>query len=375
MLLFAFELSYQKLHHPHTSSDMNVELTIDYSIYICNITNPVHGIRFHNQIMEGLKFHPRVTLVDRPIKADAIFYLPVYHNNDKDCMSSLRHNARKLIVLDTSDSPTTGILPRKGYLNMNESLHFKRSLILKKNGTFVRFVDQNRDNSFINHYMPLTYSLMEIYKNKSSEPSFVFKDIDVLCTLRDNNPRDTVRSRVLHFVQDYIIERKILNSYANQVDAMSRSNFSDDYYKMMFRSRYVVTANPTEWEGDFRLYEAMASGALVFVDKLWIPSPVPFVDKQHLIVYDSHNKSDLFNKLDYYRTNSRLAELIAMEGYRLALKYRRAAHLIDYILSTHHVWIVAKGRNKQSYDIILNITKELNYSLPNGFMLNKILEY
>jgi len=36
----------------------------------------------------------------------------------------------------------------------------------------------------------------------------------------------------------------------------------------MREARIVVTCNPSHWEGDFRLFEAMLSGALVFVDEM-----------------------------------------------------------------------------------------------------------
>lgn len=69
----------------------------------------------------------------------------------------------------------------------------------------------------------------------------------------------------------------------------------------MYRAKIVVTANPSFWEGDHRLWEALASGALVLVDPLHVPQDFPLVDGRHVVYFDNHNKRDLWRKLDYYR--------------------------------------------------------------------------
>lgn len=46
----------------------------------------------------------------------------------------------------------------------------------------------------------------------------------------------------------------------------NRHQNSAPYLEVMKRARIVVTANPGHWEGDFRLWEAVASKALIFVD-------------------------------------------------------------------------------------------------------------
>ena len=56
-------------------------------------------------------------------------------------------------------------------------------------------------------------------------------------------------------------------------------------------------------EGDFRLCEAMASGALILVDHMFVPRPQPLLDGRHLVLYDNNNKTDLFEKLDRYRAD------------------------------------------------------------------------
>lgn len=88
------------------------------------------------------------------------------------------------------------------------------------------------------------------------------------------------------------------------------------------------------WEGDFRLWEAMSSGALVFVDPLMVPHPYPLLDKKHVIYFSQNDEKDLFQKLNYYRAHKQEARTIALQGYFHAMRYHRTSNTIDYILRT-----------------------------------------
>ena len=102
----------------------------------------------------------------------------------------------------------------------------------------------------------------------------------------------------------------------------------------MNRAKIIVTSNPSNWEGDFRLMEAFASGALIFVDDMYVPRPHPFIHDRHIVYYDNNNKTDVFDKLDYYRKNIEHARRIAVNGYLHAMKYHRATSFIDYVFRT-----------------------------------------
>jgi hypothetical protein len=102
-------------------------------------------------------------------------------------------------------------------------------------------------------------------------------------------------------------------------------------------SPFYIFSQPTflaYWEGDFRLWEAMSSGALVFVDPLMVPHPYPLLDKKHVIYFSQNDESDLFEKLDYYRAHKAEARAIALQGYYHAMKHHRTSNTIDYILRT-----------------------------------------
>ena len=72
------------------------------------------------------------------------------------------------------------------------------------------------------------------------------------------------------------------------------------------------------------------SGALVFVDAMHAPTPHPFGDGKHFVVFDNRDKQDLFRKLDYYLKHPHEARRIARAGYVWSLKYHRAVSRADY---------------------------------------------
>ena len=104
----------------------------------------------------------------------------------------------------------------------------------------------------------------------------------------------------------------------------------------MYNAQIIVTVNPANWEGDFRLWEAMATGALIMVDPVFVPHQYPLLDGIHVVYFSNTNKTDLITKLDYYRTHKEEARKIAITGYLHAMKYHRTVNLADYILRTAH---------------------------------------
>jgi len=105
----------------------------------------------------------------------------------------------------------------------------------------------------------------------------------------------------------------------------------------MFNSRIIVTVNPANWEGDFRLWESMGTGALVFVDPIFVPHSYPLVDGVHVVYFSNENKTDLFSKLDYYRSHPEEGSKIAQNGYLHAMKHHRTVNLIDYVMRSAHL--------------------------------------
>lgn len=121
------------------------------------------------------------------------------------------------------------------------------------------------------------------------------------------------------------------------MNTATRTTVSMAYFQQMFNSRIIVTVNPADWEGDFRLWESLCTGALIFVDPLYVPHPYPLQGGEHVVFFDNNNRTDLFTKLDYYRANPLEARRVAVNGYLFAMKYHRTVNMMDYILRSAHL--------------------------------------
>ena len=207
-----------------------------------------------------------------------------------------------------------------------------------------------------------------------------------MCTLRDDF-NDAARIRVRSWVNMYAKKHNLVQYKGEQVNKASRTTVDPSYFNLMRSAKIIVTVNPSNWEGDFRFMEAISSGALVFVgeentfqnhvisslskcitlDHMFVPRPHPFLDKKHVIYYDSTNRSDLFFKLNYYRQRIKDARHVAISGYLHGMKYHRTASLIDYVLrSVHYKLNGANGLNK-TY-----LTKESSEYNETGFDMRNI---
>lgn len=111
-----------------------------------------------------------------------------------------------------------------------------------------------------------------------------------------------------------------------------------DYIKLMASTKIVFDALPTRYTQTHRPWEAIASGAVCFFDKVIEEIlPNPFEHGKHCFFYDATDvvsikeaistaKSSLDNK-------SKELETIARKGYDHAIKYHRSVNRVDYMLS------------------------------------------
>lgn len=95
----------------------------------------------------------------------------------------------------------------------------------------------------------------------------------------------------------------------------------------------IVTANPDQWDGDMRTWEALASGALVLVDASHTPFPpgLALVHGGHVVFYDNRDRASLLGLLRHYLDHPEEAAAIAKRGQAFALQHHRASSRIDYV--------------------------------------------
>ena len=310
--------------------------------------------------------HPKIRLVSTPESADIIVYLPESANWKKtECNNPLYWN--KTIMLDETDHQGVFVPDEFSKTKPPSSflMTFKRSYVRRANGVFGGYMGYSSQANLF----PMTYTIADAYVRPQYKP-FKARTIPILCTLRGSN-WDPVRLRVRQWVEEYGKARGLKNVVAGQINSASRTVISNQYFDNMYNAQVIVTSNPSDWEGDFRFCEALASGALIFIDQMFVPRPRRFVDSRHVVYYDNMNKTDLFDKLDLYffqrgdaEEAMKARQHVAIRGYVHAMKYHRAANLIDYVFRTLHTYQLALAEGKAHL-----LATDANYlkSLKNGY--------
>lgn len=268
--------------------------------------------------------NPRVELVDSVEKSDFVFQ---FYHTERGSRKSPGYNfpPEKTVLIDYHDRPKWFSLSDNGYL-----AYFKRSwteMVYVKNYS----IKIPCPKPFKVH--PIMFAIMDEFILEEE----LERDILLSCTLRPTRKqgKHLNRERVVALLKDMKIQGK------TQIDpytAGSQRKFNDSrmkkYFRLLKRSRMVVTCNPGRWDGDHRTWEALASGALVFVDKMYFPLAHPLIDGKHCIFYEPSDMGlmELRKRILYYIQNPGEAEVIAKRGHEFAMKYHRTSNRIDEIL-------------------------------------------
>ena len=278
------------------------------------------GIREYRLIKQGLVNNPRVKLVSTKENSDFIFQFHYIARHREHFPQDLP--PEKTVVIDYHD--------RSHFRCPVECFaYFKRSWVDRVESPDGRYATK-KVISHPPHYHPLTMAIMDEFIIRED----VERDVTLSCTLRRKG-RHFNRIRVLELLEGMNIRG---NTQIGELSKghMRRWNEPDmrEYFKLLKRSRIVVTCNPTKWEGDNRTWEAFANGALVFIDKIYTPMVHPLIDGEHCIFYEMSESGleTLQGKLLYYLYRIDEAERIARAGHEFAMKYHRASNRIDEIL-------------------------------------------
>ena len=141
------------------------------------------------------------------------------------------------------------------------------------------------------------------------------------------------RTKVLAYLTEYVHGRNGRDVFLGQVDDTTRHSLSAPYFTLLSQSKIVVTVNPPSWEGDHRLFEALASGALVFVDKesRHLLSHLGLQDRVDVVFYSIKDGEQLKQLLSYYEENESEAQAIAERGRTKAREEMMPENRLDYM--------------------------------------------
>lgn len=274
--------------------------------------------REHRIIMQGLKNNARVEVVDNEKDSDFVFQF--YYKWRTRYGTRETFPRRKTVIIDYHDNP-------RWFFPSKSTAYFKRSWV--EGVDRGDYVGKRLSKKPYKMY-PLTYAIMDEFVLDEE----IERDISICCTLREEEGNNN-RLRVLRLLKEMNIPFK---TQIGRYNKGAMAGFNDEnmkaYFKLMRRSQIVVTCNPDKWEGDCRTWEAFASGALVFVDKMITPLAHPLVDGKHCIFYEPSEVGlfELREKILFYLKHGDLAYDIAKAGYAFTMKYHRASNRIDEIL-------------------------------------------
>ena len=192
---------------------------------------------------------------------------------------------KKVIIIDYRDnSKEVSKIPCLKY--------FKRSVVDKNT---MKIIDYNRE------IIPISYSLkQEVLEFKDIYEYHRNIDISVFFTpginAINNSTVTGYRSKVANFIKKNFSNYNIFVGICGNNSVVGRTTIQKDYYNKMFHSKIVVTCNPDNWEGDYRTWEALSTGALTFVDNMKTPIINPLINEKHVIFYDRNNLLELKKK-------------------------------------------------------------------------------
>lgn len=268
--------------------------------------------------------------------------------------SAFTPSTHPLAIVDFLDSP---VLPYDLSLLFTHSSYtlssvkwFKRSVPMRANGQTLGIGDKSWD------LLPLPLSgekrrraeevfwlcLRDVTSNIASlvaalpdyfslgeASTYSSRKFSLTCTLR---PTSFTRTTVLSYLTEYAAES--CSVFLGQVDDTTRHSFSAPYFTLLSQSKIVVTVNPPSWEGDHRLFESLASGALVFVDEesRHLLSLLGLRDREHVVLYSIKDGDHLKELLRHYQENEEAAESIAGRGREKAREEMMPENRIDTIM-------------------------------------------
>lgn len=279
-----------------------------------------------------------------PYEEDDIDVLLIHGSGPPDGFRALAKHYKHLPVInvDYKDVPQDRMFCE--ILNRGRVYNFKRSMVDLKNGKINKFPHHIKHTAFcvredihaqqskmLRQYSKRKYDVACFFPPKA-HLNHVGKYIEG--TLKaQRHTRGWIASVVKYLYPDsYIGYTSANKDHSPQLEGRQGKDIQQpgstqyNYCDITTNSKIIVTACPTNYEGDYRLMEAMTSGALVMHNKMVLP-PEGLVDGEHWVTYK--NALDLRDKMDYYVKKSGEACEIATNGRKFVLENHRPHHRVE----------------------------------------------
>jgi hypothetical protein len=320
-----------------------------YKVFGEQMRNYADGKREKAILEEGIVAHPNVELVDDVSIADFSIYVTVQNmdidkrwmDDPKTGWNSPAYNngkdiSKKLIIMDYADTPddhgyirdrtdARECCVKKGPEHYDFPVaYYKRAWIKKFNGT-LWLQPQSYEPSMKNvfgytpkdlkmkpntrvawrywafhkrrEFLPISYAVLDhLVKPYNTKP----RSVDVLCTLRPSrDPRSGAHyevNRVRRRVMDWLAEaEKMWPEFVFKLGQVTTGRHSggskeDKYFNSIQDAKIIVSGDPSYYEGDHRLWEALAGGSMVMTNIMWTPIPFAPLHKKQIVYYDTNDK-------------------------------------------------------------------------------------
>jgi len=176
----------------------------------------------------------------------------------------------------------------------------------------------------------ISYCVKDDIVQEVKTANFV-KDIDISVFFKTNSGFRN-RKTIANFIKNNFNDNEIFVGTVGDMGRIGRNTIQSKYYNMMRRSKIIVTCNPDDWEGDYRLFEACSSKALVFCDEMQTSFKNKFIDCEHIVYYDMNNLDYLKQQIQHYLNNEDELNKIAYNCLEFTMAHHKSTDKINEIL-------------------------------------------
>ena len=289
-------------------------------VYLAPVKDP-NG-EYRQLLRKGIRASSKYKLAKKYSDCDIIL-MDVFRSSGQD-MGSLRNyaseNSIPFVGVDFSD----GLEPL-GF-DYNFDRFFKRSNTMRSQGISDKML--LRPGIY-----PISYCCRYDFRPHALHAATSRRDIDVSCFFEVSG--GTYRNEVAAYLKQLKRNYCTLKWHVGVVGSqgrLGRNKPQIKYINLLKRSKICVTANPDNWEGDWRFWEAFVMGAYVLVDPMSQPPPMLQQGVDYDFYYSCEDLEAKIKRVLGAMYLSGPAEI--QRRIDLAVRYHMPSNRIEYMLAS-----------------------------------------